>query len=65
MNNTVLVESKLRQKLKLACALMCVFCLFFIAFVVVAVMIEKQNLNGQTDEVTGTLSEIFIDDTTL
>ena len=63
MNNTVLVESKLRQKLKLACALMCVFCLFFIAFVVVAVMIEKQNLNGQTDEVTGTLSEIFIDDT--
>lgn len=63
MNNTVLVESKIRQKLKLACALMCVFCLFFIAFVVVTVMIDRQNLNGLTNEVTGTLTEVHIDDT--
>lgn len=63
MNNTVLVESKIRQRLKLACALMCVFCLSFIAFVVVTVMIDRQNLNGQTDEVTGTLTAVRIDDT--
>lgn len=61
MDNTVLVESKIRQKLKLACTLMCVFCLIFIAFVVIVAMIEKHNLNGQTDEVSGVLSEVYVE----
>lgn len=63
MNNTVLVESKLRQKLKLTCSLMCVFCLCFIAVLVCVFMIGRQNLNGQTTTVTGTLSEAYVGDT--
>lgn len=63
MKNTVLVESKTRQRLKMACALMCVFCLCFIAVLVCVVMIGSQTLNGQTDEITGVLNEVYVDDT--
>lgn len=59
MNNTVLVESKLRQRLKLACALMCVFSLCFIAALICIAMIGKQNLNGQTNVVTGILNGVY------
>lgn len=60
MNNTVLVEKKLRQRLKLACVILCVFCLCFIAVLVSVVMIDKLNLNGQTNEVTGVLKEVYV-----
>lgn len=63
MKNTVLVESKTRHKLKLVCALMCVFCICFIAVLVSVVMLSKQNLNGQTTEVTGILSEVYVEGT--
>jgi len=62
MNNTVLVESKTKQRLKTACIALYIFCICFIAFLVSIVMIGKQNLNGQVKEVTGTLKELYKDD---
>lgn len=62
MKNTVLMESKIRQKLKMACALLCIFCIMFIAFWVCVVMIDKQNLNGQVSEVTAVLDKVFESD---
>lgn len=59
MNNTVLVESKLRQKLKLTCTLLCVFCLCAIAVLVCVAMICNKNLNGQVTEATGTLDKVY------
>ncbi len=62
MNNTVLVESKARQKLKLFCTLMCVFCLCAIAVLVSIYLIGNKTLNGQTVQVEGILNEIYTDD---
>lgn len=59
MNNTVLVESKIRQRLRLACTVMCVFCMMMIVFVFTVTMIEKKNLNGQVTEVTATLDKVY------
>lgn len=59
MNNTVLVESKLRRILKLACTLLCVFCLCSIAVLVCVTMIGNKNLSGQVKEVTGTLDKVY------
>lgn len=59
MNNTVLVESKIRQRLRLACTVMCVFCLMFVVFLICVAMIQKQNLSGQVIEVTATLDKVY------
>lgn len=62
MNNTVLIENKIRQKLKLICALMCVISLFFITALVCVFLVGRQTLNGQTNEVSGVLSEIYTEE---
>lgn len=59
MNNTVLVESKLRKNLRLVCALMCVFCVCFVAVLICVALIGKQNLNGQTIEKTQIIDNVF------
>ncbi|MCM1195270.1 MAG: hypothetical protein NC332_04975 [Firmicutes bacterium] len=59
MNNTVLVESTLRQKLRLTCVLLCIFCMISIVSLILISVIGKVNLNGQTSEVTGELQEVF------
>lgn len=59
MNNTVLIESKLRQKLRLTCTILCVFCLCAIAVLVCIVMIGNKNLNGQVTEIEGVLDKVY------
>ncbi len=59
MNNTVMVENKIRQKLKLVCTLLCVFSLCFIAVTVCMSLIYKQNLNGPVQEHNVVLKEVY------
>lgn len=59
MNNTVMVESKIRQKLRLACALLCVFSLCFLAVIICIVQINNQNLSGQVSEQTVVIREVY------
>lgn len=62
MINTVTVERPIRQKLRLACLIMFIISACFIAMLVCTAQIGKLNLNGQVSEVTGTLTELFKDD---
>ena len=51
MKNTVTVEKKIIGRLKLAAVVTFIFCCCMIFMLVSTKMIEKQNLNGNTNNV--------------
>lgn len=62
MQNTVLVERKLRQNLMYALVILFIFCALMIAMLVCFSMIGKQNLNGNVTNVDGTIAKAERDD---
>lgn len=58
MQNTVIVERKLRQNLTYAIVLLVVFFALSIAMLVCFSLIGKQNLNGNVIDVTGTVDKV-------
>lgn len=58
MQNTVIVERKLRQNLTYAIVLLVVFFALSIAMLVCFSLVGKQNLNGNVIDVTGTVDKV-------
>ncbi len=62
MKNTVTVEKKIIGRLKLAAVVTFIFCCCMIFMLVSTKMIEKQNLNGNTNNVKGTITKVKHED---
>ena len=62
MKNTVPVESRTRQRLRLSSLILFIFFALIVVMLVCASMIDKQNLNGNIKQVTGVITEIENDD---
>lgn len=62
MKNTVPVESRTRQRLRLSSLILFIFFALIVVMLVCASMIDKQNLSGNIKQVTGVITEIENDD---